>query len=144
MLPRLEQVIARYSQRAFLDIELKVPGLEAATIAALKQHPPAHGFVVSSFIGEVLMAMHAVDSAMPLGLICETRTELQQWTRLPIAYVIPHHKLVRASLVQDLKQAGKKILVWTVNSVAEMKKFRDWGVDGIISDDTELLAQTLR
>jgi glycerophosphoryl diester phosphodiesterase len=58
--------------------------------------------------------------------------------------VIPHHKLVDARLVQEVQRAGKKILMWTVNSRAEMEKFRDWGVDGIISDETSLLARTLR
>jgi glycerophosphoryl diester phosphodiesterase len=51
---------------------------------------------------------------------------------------------VDANLVQEMQRAGKKLLVWTVNSRAEMEKARDWGVDGIISDDTSLLARTLR
>lgn len=142
-LPSLEQVVGRYHKRAFLDIELKVHGLEQATVAALREHPFVRGFVVSSFLPEILLALHAVDSAIPLGLICESRTELRPWTKLPVAYVIPHRKLVRASLVQEMKRARKKVLVWTVNSTTEMRKFRDWGVDGIISDDTKLIAKTL-
>lgn len=142
-LPRLEDVLARYQQRAFLDIELKVRGLEKKTVAALKEHWPERGFLVSSFLPEVVLALHAEDPAIPAGLICERNAELLCWTDLPIHYVIPHRKLVRPSLVQEVKRAGKKMLVWTVNSQVEMKKFRDWGVDGIISDDTSLLALTL-
>jgi len=142
-LPRFEDVVDRYHARAFLDIELKVRGLEGIVAAALKEHWPERGFVVSSFLPEVVRAMHAKDAAIPVGLICETREELLLWTDLPIQYVIPHRKLVGARLVQDVQRAGKKILVWTVNSRAEMEKFGDWGVDGIISDDTRLLARTL-
>lgn len=142
-LPIFEDVIARYRARAFLDIELKVPGLERTAAAALKKHWPERGFVVSSFLPEVVLAMHAEDAAIPVGLICETRAELLRWTDLPITYVIPHRKLVEASLVQEVQRAGKKILVWTVNSRAEMEKLRGWGVDGIISDNTGLLARTL-
>ena len=142
-LPRLEDVVARYHARAFLDIELKVSGLERSAAAALKEHRPERGFVVSSFLPEVVLRMHAEDAAVPVGLICETRAELLRWTDLPITYVIPHHKLVDASLIQEVQRAGKKILVWTVNSRLEMEKLRDWGVDGIISDDTSLLARTL-
>jgi glycerophosphoryl diester phosphodiesterase len=142
-LPRFEDVVARYHARAFLDIELKVPGLERSAAAALKEHWPERGFVVSSFLPEVVLAMQAEDTAIPVGLICETRAELLRWTDLPISYVIPHRKLVDSSLVQEVQRSGKKILVWTVNSRAEMEKLRGWGVDGIISDDTDLLARTL-
>jgi glycerophosphoryl diester phosphodiesterase len=143
-LPRFEDVVARYHARAFLDIELKVPGLEGIVAAGLKEHWPERGFVVSSFLPEVVLAMRAEDAAIPVGLICDTREELLRWTDLPITYVIPHHKLVDARLVQAVRRAGKKILVWTVNSRAEMEKLGDWGVDGIISDHTSLLARTLR
>src|SRR5579864_2449712 len=142
-LPRFEDVVARYHASAFLDIELKVPGLERLAAAALKENWPERGFVVSSFLPEVVLAMHAEDAAVPLGLICETREQLLRWTELPITYAIPDRKLVDENLVQELQRAGKKILVWTVNSRAEMEKFRDWGLEGIISDDTRLLARTL-
>ena len=87
--------------------------------------------------------MHSEDSTLPLGLICESPAELLRWTHLPIEYVIPHHTLADEMLIQELKAAGRKILVWTVNSPAQMQRLRDWGVDGIISDDTRLLARTL-
>jgi glycerophosphoryl diester phosphodiesterase len=139
-LPRLEQVLARYADRAFLDIELKVPGLERITVAGLNKYAPHRGYVVSSFLPEVLHTIHAEDSRIPLGLIAETATELLRWTELEIDYVIPHHKLADPTLIAKLKATEKKILVWTVNSPADMKRFRHAGVDGIISDDTKLLA----
>ena len=142
-LPKLDDVLARYHERAFLDIELKVSGLEPATVRLLSRTRPVRGFVVSSFLPEVLQRTHSEDSTLPLGLICESHAELLRWTNLPIEYVIPRHTLADEMLIQQLKAAGRKILVWTVNSPAQMRRLRDWGVDGIISDDTRLLAQTL-
>jgi glycerophosphoryl diester phosphodiesterase len=142
-LPKLDDVLARYHERAFLDIELKVSGLEPATVRLLSRTRPVRGFVVSSFLPEVLQRTHSEDSTLPLGLICESHAELLRWTHLPIEYVIPRHTLADEMLMQQLKAAGRKILVWTVNSPAQMRRLRDWGVDGIISDDTRLLAQTL-
>ncbi len=57
--------------------------------------------------------------------------------------MIPNRKLATPELLRELKGAGKKVLVWTVNTSADMKRFANAGVDGIISDDTHLLAQTL-
>jgi glycerophosphoryl diester phosphodiesterase len=142
-LPQLQDVLARYQERAFLDLELKVSGLEKITAALLQKYQPRRGFVVSSFLPEVLQAVHAQDSSVPLGLICETKAELRQWNDLPIEYVIPHYKLVDKALLRNLRAADKRILVWTVNAPANMRRLAKSGVDGIISDNTSLLCRTL-
>jgi glycerophosphoryl diester phosphodiesterase len=142
-LPLLSDVLSRYQRTAFLDIELKVPGLEKITVDMLQKFPPARGFVVSSFLPGVLETIHGLDSAIPLGLICETRAQFGRWSELPVEFVIPYHKLVRQDSIAKIKTAGKKILVWTVNLPAEMKRLSKWGVDGIISDNPKRLALTL-
>ena len=143
-LPFLREVLTRYQSSAFLDIELKVGGVEAIAGDLLRQHPPACGYVVSSFLPDVLQTIHAVDATIPLGLICETRVQFSRWHELPVEYVIPHCTLVQRQLIDEIKAVGKKILVWTVNVPADMKGFSQWGVDGIISDDPKLLAFTSR
>jgi glycerophosphoryl diester phosphodiesterase len=142
-LPLLGEVLPRYQSTAFLDIELKVPGVETITADLLRKLAPARGFVVSSFLPEVLQTMHALDATIPLGLICETRPECTRWAQLPVEYVIPHYKLARQNLIAEIKATGKKILVWTVNIPADMKRLSKWGVDGIISDHPGRLALTL-
>jgi glycerophosphoryl diester phosphodiesterase len=57
--------------------------------------------------------------------------------------VIPHYRLVDEALLRQLRDAGRKILVWTVNAPAEMRHLAEAGVDGMISDNTSLLFQTL-
>lgn len=141
-LPRLRDVLQRYRD-SFLDIELKVKGLERIVFDLFLRTRPRRGFVVSSFLPGVLKNLHAEDATVPLGLICETETQLRLWSELPVGYVIPHHHLVDAELVRKMKGAGKKVMVWTVNDAAGMLQSAEWGVDGIISDDTELLCQTL-
>ncbi len=138
-LPSLEQVLARYQAQAFLDSEIKVPGLEQTVVAALRAHPPQRGYLVSSFLPEVLLALHTLDSNLPLGLICETPSQLAVWPTLPVQFVIPRYTLMTVDLLQTLHAAGKKVFPWTVNRKEEMIHFREVGVDGIISDDTEAL-----
>src|SRR5580698_62087 len=141
-LPRLRDVLQRYRD-SFLDIELKVKGMERIMLDLFLRHRPRRGFVVSSFIPGVLKALRAEDKTIPLGLICESKTQLKLWTDLSIEYVIAHHELVEPELIRKVKGAGKKIMVWTVNAPEEMKRFAEAGADGIISDDTSLLCQTL-
>jgi glycerophosphoryl diester phosphodiesterase len=143
-LPQLNAVLARYARQAFLDIELKVPGLEPVISNAIKTHGPVRAYVVSSFLPEVLQALHAFDASIPLGLICEDAAQLAAWRSLPVEYVIPHHSLLDGNLCSALHGAGKKVFVWTVNIEESMLHFRDIGIDAIISDNTKLLVETIR
>src|SRR5581483_6206053 len=55
-LPTLDAVLARYASRAFLDIELKVPGVEAKVARSVSNSAAAEqSFVVSSFLPQVLI-----------------------------------------------------------------------------------------
>jgi len=69
---------------------------------------------------------------------------LRPWCELPVEYVIPHFALISEDLIPEIKAAGKRILVWTVNVPADMKRFSQWGVDGIISDSPKKLTRALR
>ncbi len=143
-LPPLQDVMRIFMARAFLDIELKTPGLEEQTLDALRAHPPAKGYVISSFLGAVVRQIATLDSHVPLGIICENRAQLSSWRDLPAQYVIAEQKLVTRGLVAELHDAGKRIMVWTVNRASSMERFAQFGVDGIISDQTERLVSTLR
>jgi glycerophosphoryl diester phosphodiesterase len=137
-LPTLEDVLRQFAHRAFLDIELKVAGMEPQTLAELRKHPPQKGYVVSSFLPEVLTAIHDVDPVIPLGILCETQSQLRGWREMPAEWVIPQFKLADRELVELVHGAGKKIMVWTVNRAESMREFAEWGADAIISDETEL------
>ncbi len=140
--PCLEHVLARFASRAFLDIELKVAGLEDAVVACLQENPARRGYVVSSFFPEVVKAV--AERRLVAGFVCETQRELARWKGLPGQYVIPHYKLVERRLVEEIHTAGRKVFVWTVNDERQMHRLAEWGVDAIISDDTALLARTFR
>jgi glycerophosphoryl diester phosphodiesterase len=142
-LPHLRDVLKRYQGNAFLDIEVKVRGLERIIVDLFLRHKPRQGFVVSSFLPGALKSLHGEDATIPLGLICETKTQLRLWAELPVQFVIPRHDLAEPELIRKVKGAGKKTIVWTVNGAADMQSFAGLGVDGIISDDTALLCRTL-
>jgi glycerophosphoryl diester phosphodiesterase len=142
-LPLLEDVLARYASRAFLDIELKVPGLEPYVLELISEFPPQRGYVVSSFLSSVLVDLRRLSQSVPLGVICESRKQLSAWPKLPVEYVIVHERLISAALIFDLHAAEKKVFGWTINKKASMIRLANSGVDGIVSDKTKLLVATL-
>ena len=142
-LPTLEEVLDQFSSRAFLDIELKVPGLETPLIAALKDHPTKQGYAVSSFLPEVLIELCFLDQNIPLGFLYDQQSQLPP-PDVPLAWMIPNFKLVDQKLTEKVHASGQKIMIWTVNRADDMRRLEERGVDAIISDDTELLVNSFR
>jgi glycerophosphoryl diester phosphodiesterase len=143
-LPRFEDILRHYGHRTFLDIELKVAGMESRVLAALRDRPRDNTYVVSSFLPAVIMELKARSAVVPTGIICQRSAQLARWRELPVDYVIVHRSLLTQRLVRLVHDAGRKLLVWTVNDSPSMLRFSNWGVDGIISDKTKLLAGTLK
>lgn len=142
-LPNAEDVVRNYARKAYLDIELKVGG-DAKPILMALRNAPRDRYVISSFVPQVLEEVHALDQTVPLGLICENPRQLKRWTSLPINAVMLHRELATSPLVEELHAVGKQVFVWTVNKEPEMRRTAQFGVDGIISDDTRLLVKALR
>lgn len=141
-LPTLEDVLRQFTHRAFLDIELKVAGLEPRLLAEMREFPPQKGYVVSSFLPDVLTAIHDLDPAVPLGFLCDSKDQLRCWRETPAEWVIPQFQLANRELVELVHAAGRRIMVWTVNRAERMREFAGSGVDAIISDETELLVRS--
>jgi len=53
-------------------------------------------------------------------------------------------KVLSPGFIAQLHQKGLQVQVWTVNSEEEMKRFIQMGVDGIFTDQPELLMKTLK
>jgi glycerophosphoryl diester phosphodiesterase len=141
-LPLLEDVLRRYSRQAFLDIELKVQGLESKVLNLLRECRMEEDYVVSSFLSDVVMELKTRSAKIQVGIICDKPEELACWRETAAEYVIPHHSLVTRELVEEVHGAHRKLFTWTVNERKAMLRLAEWGVDGIISDKTELLVQT--
>jgi glycerophosphoryl diester phosphodiesterase len=137
----LEAVLARYAHVAWLDIELKVRGVEAHVAELVRQHRPARGFILSSFRRPVLLELHRIDPTLPLGFIFDRMPRIEAWRNLPIQYVKPSARLVTAARVRQFHAAGMKVLTWTVNHTAAMRRLSEAGVDGMIGDDPAWLAK---
>jgi glycerophosphoryl diester phosphodiesterase len=52
-------------------------------------------------------------------------------------------RILTPRLVRDFHRAGVLVHVWTVNDVADMERLLEWGVDGIVTDRPDRLAEVL-
>jgi glycerophosphoryl diester phosphodiesterase len=54
----------------------------------------------------------------------------------------PYHAETTREQVKEAQSLGLKVVVWTVNDPAVMRRLIEWGVDGVISDRPDLLRRT--
>lgn len=147
-IPCLPDVLEAYTRSAFLNVELKVAGLERFALQLLRKQLPKRGYVISSFLPEVIceiaeLAPSELGQEAQLGFLFDGVSGLQTWPNMPGPWVVPRHDLVTKELVQSVHTSGRKLLCWTVNRPADMLRLAKWGVDGLISDDPGLLCSTI-
>lgn len=150
--PTLREVLARVAGRADLNVEVKAPGIAAAVTTMLRdtlaQDPRWHGrLLLSSFhVADVPALGAAGEGLWRLGILFEddadsafTRAaQLRAWS------IHPSLRQVDAALVERAHAAGLRVMVYTVNSPADLLAMQALGVDGVFTDYPDRALASLR
>ena len=143
--PASLEAVARYVCRNgfALNIEIKpMPGQEVRTGTVVAEHarrlwagaavPP----LLTSFKPQALEGALQGVPELPRGLLVETLWSgwFDTARHLQCRAVASLSSLLDAALVDQLHQAGMKVLAYTVNDPAEARRLHRLGVDGIITD----------
>jgi glycerophosphoryl diester phosphodiesterase len=167
--PTLEEGLAHLGSPAFagvdLDVDFKLPGYEAAVVAALREHDLVERTLVTSMYMRSLVAVRALEPALRLGWsvprVRRDYTKSIVWAipvygaaawvrrRLPATAarhlgegrcdaVMAHWRLITPSLVSTVRDAGGELYVWTVDDAALIRRRAGLGVTGVITNDPRL------
>lgn len=99
---------------------------------------------IQSFDTRSLMAVHSLDEDIITAFLIENVNSFQEnMNRLDFTPSIysPYFQLVNDSLVNLVHASEMKLIPWTVNKVEDMQRLKDMGVDGIITDYPNLIAE---
>lgn len=147
-LARLDEVAARCRQHQMMvNIEIKpTTGSDAETGRAVAQAAAIlwqgqTAPLLSSFSFEALEAAMQVEPGLPRGLLSHSWDPQWQEKTTALACVSIHlnHKVLTAERVAELKSAGLKILVYTVNSPDRARELLTWGVNAICTDSIDII-----
>lgn len=99
---------------------------------------------LQSFDTNILEAIHLQSPTTSNALLVEEldsfENHLATISFQPTIYS-PFHEFVTASLLQQAKAKGIKVIPWTVNELKDMQRLKDLGVDGIITDYVDRIAK---
>lgn len=138
-LPELEEVLDLAGGRIRLDIELKEAGYEREVVLLVAGALREEDFIVSSFQAGSIAAVKQCRAGLRTGFIFNEAGALtRELLRGDTDWLIPVETLAAGRLLERMRQAGKKIAVWTVNDETRMKRLLDDDrIDGIITDRTD-------
>jgi len=121
-------------------IELKETGYEKKVIALIKRQKFHGRAIIVSFHEEALSEIRKLDSKIETGLIyARHKNPIASALKLKAQYLVALYRFTHTKNVEDAHKKNLKVIVWTVNTKEEIKKFRAKGVDGIASDKPDLL-----
>lgn len=156
--PTLAQLFDAFPTTRF-NIDLKSAGAVEALAAFVEERDAWDRLLVGSFSARRMTAFRrrtggrVATSAHPLEVAAfalSPSARLARWlTRgRPVALQVPHRQgrllVASAGLVRRAHAAGVQVHVWTIDDPIEMNTLLDRGVDGIMTDRTDILRDVLR
>jgi glycerophosphoryl diester phosphodiesterase len=141
--PTLAEVLALVGDAAHLDIEIKGSDVERAVLDVLAQHPTVR-WAISSFSWDTLRTVRRQDPVAELWPLAERAGD--DLTAIADELAAPAVSLFTgaysAQNALTLRDAGLRVMVWTVNDPQEAQRVKDLGAFGLCSDDPQRLMTT--
>lgn len=158
-IPTLDEVLDALGSHVRFNIDIKAPGAVAPLARLVREREVWDRVLVGSFSvrslrefrrlteGRVATSAHPLEVAafrfLPSGRLAHLLTG-----RRVAALQVPHHRgrlrIATPGLVRRAHAAGVHVHVWTVDDPTEMETLLARGVDGLMTDRTDLLKETLQ
>jgi glycerophosphoryl diester phosphodiesterase len=157
-IPTLEEIFKEYGTSVNYYIETKnpeaAPGMEEELLSLMDEYGLTEGaeenwqVLIQSFSAESLMKIHEMNSDLPLIQLywAGTSKSIQRDLDAVSAYAVgigPYKKDVDAALVEAAHEHCLAVHPYTVNTVEEMEELISLGVDGMFTNNPDLLEGVL-
>lgn len=143
-IPELQGVLDLIDAKVRLNIELKGSNTAEGVHHIINQYIKEKGwtlddFIISSFKWEELQAIRALNKDVPIAILTggDPLEGIQIARELKAEAINPNFKELTSENNIEIKEAGFKIYVWTVNDPQDIIAMKRMGVDGIITNFPE-------
>jgi glycerophosphoryl diester phosphodiesterase len=149
----LQEVIDAVGHRLLFNIELKSQslrdeGLAVEVVRLVEDNNLVDRVVISSFQPLAVWRAKRLNSRIPVGLLYSSEEPLllrRPWFRHLVRpeALHPDYNIVDQDYVRWAKERGYRVHVWTVDEPEDMRQLLRAGVDLIITNRPDLLAEVL-
>lgn len=150
-IPTLEEVISISKHKINLQVEIKAEGLTDNLVKLFDQEDLINSSIISSFSLVELIKLKKKGPNLKIGYLLPAEMNRIQLIKRNIIkacdnyfYAIhPHYSIINKEILDYSKKNNLAVYAWTVNDAYIMKNLIRLGVDGIITDEVELLKKCL-
>jgi glycerophosphoryl diester phosphodiesterase len=120
-------------------VELKEAGHEETVISAIRKEHLTGTAIVISFHEDVLCNVKELDKKIEIGLVyAKFKKPIDTALKLNAQYLIPLYRFVHKEDVKKAHKNNLKVIVWTINTKEEARRYVAKGVDGIATDKPDI------
>jgi len=148
-IPLLKDVLVKMPPSFIINIELTnynsmFDGLAKKTANLVKDLGKAKQVVFSSFNPLNLILTKRILPETPVALLAlpgkaGALNRSRAMVKVAPKFINPNYRDVNASFLKKQRDLNRSIITWTVNDVEEIIRLFDLKIDGIISDDPQLV-----
>jgi glycerophosphoryl diester phosphodiesterase len=147
-IPTLREVLelcASHDTGVFIELKSPhlYPGIEekVASLLAEMRIQGASDIWCISFDPQSVARLRALDASLPLGQLYYPGAHDFSDPGGTVQATLPFYQNAaqHPEQIASTHRAGKQVVVWTVNTGADMRRMADLGVDGIVSDHPSML-----
>ena len=151
-IPRLIDLIKLIKEKdLFLNIEIKIgfplyPGIEEKVLDLIIKEDILDKVIISSFNHYSLALLRNLNKNIKLAplYVSAIYRPYDYAKSFGANYIHPNYQVVNEDIVKESHSNGVKVNMYTVNDLKVALGLKAMGVDGIITDDPELMAYNLK
>ncbi len=143
-IPTLKEVLKLVRGKCHLNIEVKDSKATEKVLDLVEKQDYSHIFLSSTKL-KVLFDIRKRNKDIKTGLVFystkvpfKIRRLFDKSRRTEVNSVSLSKKLATKSLIKKLHDRNLKVYVWTVNKKKLIDKMKEWGADGVFTDDVRL------
>jgi len=139
-IPTLQEALDFLDKKVKVLIELKETGIEEQVLSIVNERGVRKNVVIVSFLEDALKKVRELDKDIETGLIyAKHKNPIKAALELKANYLVAFYRFTHTANVQKAHENGLKVIVWTINKPEEVEEYAAKGVDGIASDNPDIL-----
>lgn len=152
--PLLSEVFEEVGSNLLINVEVKIDtlrntGLEAAVVDVVRRHNIAERILLSSFNPLTVRRLAALAPDIPRAFIYSPEEPVylrQVWfgAITPHQFRHPHHSMVTAEMVEQMRKRNLRVSAWTVDDPADIRRMAQCGVYGIVGNSPLTIRKELQ